>query len=128
MKGRFYAVTGAASGIGQAVVIRLAELGAAGISISDVNTAGLDATRNLCESHLPDLVTSPESRVHKTEQLAGVRFDTRIIAQKVDVSQYDQVEKWIQYTVDEFGRLDGAANAAGIAHGSGDSTCATMVL
>ena len=50
MKGRFYTVTGAASGIGQAVVVRLAQLGAAGISISDVNTAGLDATKALCES------------------------------------------------------------------------------
>lgn len=50
MKGRFYAVTGAASGIGQAVVVRLAELGAAGIAISDVNTVGLEATKALCES------------------------------------------------------------------------------
>lgn len=48
MEGRFYVVTGAASGIGQAVTIRLAELGVAGIAISDVNVAGLEETKEKC--------------------------------------------------------------------------------
>jgi len=128
MKGRFYAVTGAASGIGQAVVVRLAELGAAGISISDVNTAELDATKALCESYVTICSLHREPRALKTERLTGTRFETRTIAQKVDVSKYDQVEQWIQYTIEEFGRLDGAANVAGIAGGTGNTTCATMVL
>lgn len=48
MKGRVYSVTGAASGIGQAVVLRLAKLGARGIAISDVNLDGLEQTKKLC--------------------------------------------------------------------------------
>jgi len=45
----------------------------------------------------------------------------------VDVSNPEQVEEWIQATVKEFGRLDGAANVAGMAGGDGDTTCATIV-
>ncbi|KAL1980674.1 hypothetical protein VTN96DRAFT_3654 [Rasamsonia emersonii] len=98
MEGRFYVVTGAASGIGQAVTIRLAELGAAGIAISDVNVAGLEETKEKSE----------------------------IISTKVDVSKSDEVEQWVQSAVHEFGRLDGAANVAGIAGGNGDTTCETI--
>lgn len=61
MEGRFYVVTGAASGIGQAVTIRLAELGAAGIAISDVNVAGLEETKEKCMSiHIYYLYTGPD--------------------------------------------------------------------
>lgn len=49
MKGKFYVVTGAASGIGQAVAIRLSKLGAAGVSISDVNLIGLEDTKMKCQ-------------------------------------------------------------------------------
>ena len=48
IKGRIYTVTGAASGIGQATAIQLAELGAAGLAISDVNESGLEETTRLC--------------------------------------------------------------------------------
>ena len=48
LKGRVYCVTGAASGIGQAVSVRLVELGAAGVAISDVNEKGLETTKQLC--------------------------------------------------------------------------------
>lgn len=47
---------------------------------------------------------------------------------KVDVSKSEEVERWVQSAVREFGgRLDGAANVAGIAGGTGDITCETLV-
>lgn len=49
IKGRVYMVTGAASGIGRGVAIRLAELGAAAVAISDVNVAGLAETEKDCK-------------------------------------------------------------------------------
>jgi len=48
MKGRVYAMTGAASGIGRATAIRLAELDATGLAISDVDLAGLEETKQIC--------------------------------------------------------------------------------
>lgn len=46
---RVYTVTGAASGIGQAVALRLVELGAAGLALSDVNMQNLEKTKSLCQ-------------------------------------------------------------------------------
>lgn len=62
MKGRFYAVTGAGSGIGRATTIRLAELGAAGVAISDVDEKGLEETKRLGELRL----SSPGAKVLNT--------------------------------------------------------------
>jgi len=53
MKGKFFAVTGAASGIGRETSLRLSQLGAAGIGISDINVEGLEETKNLCELSCP---------------------------------------------------------------------------
>jgi NAD(P)-dependent dehydrogenase (short-subunit alcohol dehydrogenase family) len=49
LEGRVYTITGAASGIGQAVAIRLAELGAAGLALGDVNMSGLEETKHKCK-------------------------------------------------------------------------------
>jgi NAD(P)-dependent dehydrogenase (short-subunit alcohol dehydrogenase family) len=45
----------------------------------------------------------------------------------MDVSNSEEVEQWVQNAVRQFGRLDGAANIAGIAGGTGDTTYATIV-
>jgi NAD(P)-dependent dehydrogenase (short-subunit alcohol dehydrogenase family) len=52
MEGKVFAVTGAGSGIGRATAIRLAQLGAQGIAISDVDEAGLRETESLCKAAL----------------------------------------------------------------------------
>ncbi|OCK79789.1 putative short chain dehydrogenase/ reductase [Lepidopterella palustris CBS 459.81] len=104
-KGKYYSVTGAASGIGKATSVRLVELGAAGVAISDVDLAGLKATEEECKK-------------------AGAAI---ITITKVDVRDRDQVEKWITDTYNSFGQLDGAANVAGVAGGTGDTTIETIV-
>ena len=50
-----------------------------------------------------------------------------IACSRVDVSKPDEVDKWIGDTINVFGRLDGAANVAGIAAGDGDTNCQTIV-
>src|ERR1700761_8298137 len=58
MEGKVFAVTGAASGIGRATVIRLSELGAQGIAICDVDEDGIRETACLCKNTvLLDLFT-----------------------------------------------------------------------
>ncbi|OIW32571.1 NAD(P)-binding protein [Coniochaeta ligniaria NRRL 30616] len=104
IKGKVYTVTGAASGIGRETAVLLAELGAAGVALSDVNEAGLQATAQLC-SKFPS---------------------TTVTTQTLDVSNDQAVSEWIKNTVKEHGRLDGCANVAGIAGGSDDTTTATI--
>ncbi|KAF2768269.1 putative short chain dehydrogenase/ reductase [Teratosphaeria nubilosa] len=99
MKGKVCCVTGAASGIGQATAVRLAELGVAGLALSDLDLNGLQETKNLCSQHS-----------------AKIRTD------KVNVGDSSQVAEWIQHIIDDFGRLDSAANVAGIAGGSSEIT------
>ncbi|KIW13755.1 hypothetical protein PV08_08946 [Exophiala spinifera] len=99
MKGKVFAVTGAGSGIGRATAVRLAELGARGIALSDQDESGLVETQKLCSQY------SAEVRITR-----------------VDVSNAEQVHVWLKDTMEIFQRLDGAANIAGMAGGDGQST------
>lgn len=84
------AITGAASGIGRATAELLASEGAL-LSLCDRNADGLQATL--------DLLSGP----------AGSH-----ITVEVDVSSAPAVNKWIERTVQHFGKLDGAVNSAGV--------------
>jgi NAD(P)-dependent dehydrogenase (short-subunit alcohol dehydrogenase family) len=52
----------------------------------------------------------------------GNKYPARITTTKVDVSNAQQVDSWVKDTVSLFGKLDGAANIAGIAGGDGQTT------
>lgn len=90
MKGKVALVTGAASGLGRATAIRLAQAGA-DLCIVDLNAAGLEET-------------AVEVRKH------GVR----VLVQATDLSVRDNCPAVVAATTTEFGRLDALCNVAGI--------------
>lgn len=95
--GKVIAITGGASGIGLSCAELLSSLGAK-ISIGDVSEAGLEAAARELKSSGGDIFT-----------------------QVIDVRKRETVDAWIKATVDQFGKLDGAANMAGVIgknHGS----------
>jgi NAD(P)-dependent dehydrogenase (short-subunit alcohol dehydrogenase family) len=90
MKDKVIAITGAASGIGLETARVLASKGAK-LSLADVQ-----------EKPLQEL---------ETELL---QTGAQIITHVVDIRDRQAVEAWIAATVDKFGKLDGAANLAGV--------------
>ncbi|CAG9994007.1 unnamed protein product [Clonostachys byssicola] len=92
LSGKVYAVTGGASGIGLATAKLISEC-AGTVCIADVNTAALKEVEAYLNSKSPKPLYS---------------------VNQVDVSKKDQVESWIAGIKTQFGRLDGAANIAGI--------------
>ncbi|KAI0157310.1 NAD(P)-binding protein [Xylariaceae sp. FL1272] len=90
LDGLVFTVTGGASGIGLATAQILSKRGAT-VAIADVDPSALEKTRAYFEPlNVPHTIT------------------------KVDISKRDEVESWINGTVEKFGKLDGAANVAGI--------------
>ncbi len=83
-------VTGAGSGIGRATAILLAQAGA-NVTIADLNQQGMDET------------------LRASEGAPG-----KILRVRTDVSREEDVERLVGEAVREFGRLDGACNAAGV--------------
>ncbi len=88
--GKVAFVTGAASGIGEAVAKQLAERGAK-VVIADLK---LDGAQKVAEA------------------IKASGGEAAAVA--VDVGQMEQVEKAVKFTVDTFGKLDVAVNNAGI--------------
>lgn len=85
-------VTGAASGIGQASVLRMAEEGAS-LACADIQLEGLENT---------------------VKEATGLGADA--IAIHCDVSDPASIEATLTQTLDRFGRLDSLCNIAGILH------------
>ncbi|RMZ69623.1 3-oxoacyl-[acyl-carrier- ] reductase [Pyrenophora seminiperda CCB06] len=90
VKGKVYTITGAASGIGLETAKLFASKGAK-VSLADIQ-----------EKPLQDL----EAELKK----CGAEVMIRV----VDVSKRADVDSWIADTVDHFGKIDGAANLAGV--------------
>lgn len=84
-------ITGAASGIGQALAVRFAREGIAGIAISDVNESGLNETTNLIKE-------------------TGVPVSAHLI----DVSKLDQVKRFASEVIEQHSRVTHLVNNAGV--------------
>jgi 3-oxoacyl-[acyl-carrier protein] reductase len=89
LKGKTAVITGASRGIGKAIALQLAELGA-------------NIVVNYRSTPVDDLIKEIESK--------GVKA----IAVKADVSNFDEAEKLIKEAVEVFGTLDILVNNAGI--------------
>ena len=98
LEGKVIALTGAASGIGLVTAKLLSSRGAK-LSIADINEKQLEA-------------------VAKDIQASG----GQVIFTSVDVRKPSQVKAYIEKTVQHFGKLDGAANLAGVI---GPTACTT---
>ncbi|KAM0329413.1 hypothetical protein ACHAQA_004720 [Verticillium albo-atrum] len=92
LAGKVYAVTGGASGIGLATAKKIAERGGT-VCLADVDATALQAAESFFAARTPA---------------------TPFAVASVDVSKRDEVEAWIGGIVAQFGRLDGAANIAGV--------------
>ncbi|KAL8723240.1 MAG: hypothetical protein Q9225_000430 [Loekoesia sp. 1 TL-2023] len=101
-EGKVIAITGAASGIGLATAHLLAARGAT-LSIADIREEPLKAA--------VDSITeaSPNAKLH---------------SKTVNVVSSQEVEAWIEEIVSQLGKIDGAANLAGV---TGKSTTKTPV-
>ncbi|CAK7204031.1 hypothetical protein SEUCBS139899_006782 [Sporothrix eucalyptigena] len=104
LQNKVIAITGAGSGIGRATALECAVRGAS-LALSDINAAGLEAT-----------VAAVKEK--------GV---TAVLHQELDVTKSDDVDAWIASVVKHYGRLDGAANVAGVVGPPGGSVFTNLV-
>lgn len=91
-EGKVIVITGAGSGLGQATAVRLATEGAT-LSLIDLNEKGLAATKDAI------LAVAPQTEL---------QFITANVANEKEVQNY------VKAVVDQFGRIDGFFNNAGI--------------
>lgn len=103
---KVFAVTGGASGMGAATCRLLAKNGAAAVCVGDWNTTNF---------------TTME------EELKAINPSTQVLTTKLDVSQSSSVNSWISEIIATFGRLDGAANVAGVPQVSGARKSPTIL-
>lgn len=89
-------VTGGARGLGNAIAVSFASDGARGVVLVDIHAED------------SDVVNAGKAAVARANK------DTKCIYIRADVTKEDQVESAVQQCVKEFGRLDYAANFAGV--------------
>lgn len=85
-------ITGAASGLGRAAAVRAAREGAK-LALVDIADDGLQQT---------------------LDQIKAENEDADVACFRADVSDEDEVKRFVQGTVDAYGRIDGFFNNAGI--------------
>ena len=92
LEGKVVVITGAASGIGHATAHLLASRGAT-LSLADIQQEALDTT---------------VAEIQKSTPKAHV------FSKVVDVVKGNEVAGWLDETIKQYGKIDGAANIAGI--------------
>lgn len=108
LEGKVFAITGGASGIGYATAKILSSRGAA-VGIADVDPKALKAAEDYFSSS-----SSQQEEGGGGDAAAAAAGKNKFLVSKVDVSKRAEVDAWIASIVAKFGRLDGAANVAGI--------------
>ena len=90
LQDKVLAITGAASGIGLALS-KVAYARGAKLSLADLSLQSLNSAVS-----------------------SFAKDSSRVLTTAIDVRKSDTVDAWIAATVEKFGRLDGAANLAGV--------------
>ncbi|CAK3768092.1 3-oxoacyl-[acyl-carrier- ] reductase 1 [Lecanosticta acicola] len=85
-------ITGGARGLGNAIAVSFAKEGSKGIALVDIQ----------------------DDETFQKGKAAVERYGAKVITIRADVTQEDQVERAVEEAVKEFGRIDYAANFAGI--------------
>ncbi|KIW04591.1 uncharacterized protein PV09_04339 [Verruconis gallopava] len=130
--GKVIAISGAASGIALATAQYIYSLGGS-VSITDVRREALaEAAKRIRGSDYATYEIDPAKVATVTKEIRGTSDgdvavaappsdaaeletgDGRVFAIVTDVRSSEQVDRWIARTVERFGRLDGAANLAGV--------------
>jgi len=107
LNGRVAMVTGGASGMGRAMAIAFASLGA------DVAIGSLLATTQ-AESANSAVVHLPSEDTLRSTQKEIETLGVRVLAGDLDVCSMDSVTRFCDKTIGAFGKIDVLANAAGI--------------
>ncbi|KAI1462489.1 NAD(P)-binding protein [Annulohypoxylon moriforme] len=90
LEGKVFAITGGASGIGFATAQILSKRGGI-VCLADVDPIAMSKAEEYLTNHNASFTVT-----------------------KVDISLRDEVDSWIDNIIQKYGRLDGAANVAGI--------------
>jgi short-subunit dehydrogenase len=109
--GRVAVITGAASGIGQALAVRLAAEGAR-LALLDADGPALEGTAQQCQEAWARTRADAAAVTDREGQEAG----PRVRADKVDVTDQDAVARCAAAVAGEFGRVDLLVCAAGVIH------------
>lgn len=125
LKNKVFAITGGASGIGLATAKNLFSKGAT-VCLADVDPEAIAIAESyfssLCSSLQPTTTTTQTNGnanatsvvVPSSQQQQQQQQQQSFSVTRVDVSKRAQVDAWIDGVVAQFGRLDGAANVAGV--------------